>query len=422
MASARPLQVLVAGGGIATLELLLALRAAAGPAVDVTVLSPSTELVRRPEAVGEPFGRVPRRHDLRKLTEGLGARLHSGALRSVDQGPREAVLADGTRLGYDALVVAVGTRTAPVVPGATPFRAGDAEDTAAVVRDVEDGRASRVAFVAPAGAWALPAYELALLTAARARAAGVRTPGVVSIVTAEPAPLAVLRGAASDAVARRLEAAGVVVHAGRHVTGWSAGVLALAPDPTSTHDATAAPDEARVPADRVVALPVPIGPGIEGLPTREGFVRVDAGFAVAGVPGVFAIGDAADYPVKQGGLATQQADVVAATLARQAGIDVAERPFRARVRVVLWTGAAALYLSADLEDGEPVASDAAERAPWWPPDKVAGTHLAPFLLDVDEVGVAAAVARADERRVHPATGALLSTGEREGIVPLDREA
>ncbi|WP_022928674.1 FAD-dependent oxidoreductase [Patulibacter americanus] len=410
MASARPLQVLVAGGGIATLELLLALRAAAGPAVAVTVLSPAAELVHRPEAVGEPFGRVPRRYDLAEIVAGLGGRLRPGALRSVDPDAREVVLADGHRLGYETLVVAVGTRTAQAVPGATSFRPGGTGDTADVVREIEDGRASRVAFVAPAGAWALPAYELALHTAGRVHEAGVRTPGAVSLVTAEPAPLAVLRGAASDAVARRLEAAGVVVYAGREVTTWTDGTLTLGPDATT------------VPADRVVALPVPTGPGVEGLPMRAGFVRVDERFAVPGAPGVFAIGDAADYPVKQGGLATQEADVVASTLARQAGADVPERPFRARVRAVLWTGAAALYLSADLDDGEPVASDAAERAPWWPPEKVAGAHLAPFLLDVDEVGVERAVARADERRAHPATGALLATPDREGILPLDREA
>jgi sulfide:quinone oxidoreductase len=410
MASARPLQVLVAGGGIATLELLLALRAAAGGAAAVTVLSPSAELVHRPEAVGEPFGRVPRRYDLREIVHALGGRLRPGALRAVDPAAREVVLADGERLRYETLVVAVGTRTTPAVRGATSFRPGDAEQTAAVVREVEAGQVSRVAFVAPAGAWALPAYELALHTAVRARTAGVRSPGTVSIVTAEPAPLAVLRGAASDAVARRLEAAGVVVHAGRDVTGWADGTLTLAPD------------AAAVPADRVVALPVPTGPGIEGLPARDGFVRVDDRFAVPGAPGVFAIGDAADYPVKQGGLATQQADVVAATLARRAGAAVPERRFRARLRVALWTGAAALYLSAELDDGRTVASDAAERAPWWPPEKVAAAHLAPFLLDVDEVGVEEAVARADERQAHPATGSLLATPDRAGILPLDREA
>jgi sulfide:quinone oxidoreductase len=411
MDSARPLQVVVAGGGIATLELLLALRAAARDAVAVTVVSPSSALVHRPESVGEPFGRAPRRYGLPELVRGLGARLHGGALRAVDRDAREAVLADGERVGYDALVVAIGTRTAPAVAGATTFRPGAAEDTAAVVADLERGRASRVAFVVPPGAWALPAYELALLTAARARAAGVATPGAVSIVTAEPAPLAVLRGAASDAVARRLEAAGVVVHAGRVATAWADGRLSLGPDAA-----------AALPADRVVALPVPTGPGVEGLPTREGFVRVDSRFAVPGAPDVFAIGDAAYHPVKQGGLATQQADAVASTIARQAGAEVPERAFRGRLRTVLWTGAGALYLSADLEDGQPVASDAAERAPWWPPEKVVGAHLAPFLLDVDEVGVAAAVARADERRAHPATGALLSTPDREGILPLDREA
>jgi sulfide:quinone oxidoreductase len=53
----RPLQVLVAGGGVAGLEALLALRDLAGERVELTLLSPEAEFVYRPMAVVEPFGR-----------------------------------------------------------------------------------------------------------------------------------------------------------------------------------------------------------------------------------------------------------------------------------------------------------------------------------------------------------------------------
>lgn len=412
MGSTRPPQVVVAGGGIATLELLLALRALARGRVDVTVVAPLDELVYRPESVAAPFGRPVRRYDLGELVGALGGRLVADALTAVDPAARRVTLAAGEERAYDALVVAVGSRGTAAVPGAVTFRPSHADGLHGVLAALEDGTIAHVAYVVPPGSgWALPVYELALMTAARVRAAGVSGPGRVAIVTPEPAPLGVLRGAASDAVGRRLEAGGVRVLAGRTVTAYRDGALELAPDGTT------------LPADRVVALPVLTGPGVDGLPLREGFVAVDGDFAVPGAAGVWAIGDAADYPVKQGGLAAQQADAVAAAVARAAGLDVPPHPFAGRIRATLWTGDAPLYLSVDLVDGQPVASDASERARWWPTDKVAGAHLAPFLVDVDEAGVAAAVTRADERTAHPAPhGPLLRTGDDEGILPLDREA
>jgi sulfide:quinone oxidoreductase len=414
MAPAHPLRVLVAGGGIATLELLLALRAAAGSAVDVTVVAPGAQIAHRPESVAEPFDRAARHYDLDEVLEALGARRLPDAVATVDGESRSVGLAAGGRREYDQLVVAAGTRGVPAFEHATTFRPEAADELHWAIRELEDGSVRRMVFVAPPGCgWTLPIYELALMTASRAREMGVREPGTVTIATYEAEPLQVLRGAAADAVGRRLEAGGVTVLAGREVVRRGPGTLELRP---------AQPGPGEVPADRVVALPVQTGPGIGGLPLDGGFVRVDEEFAVPGAAGVHAIGDAAAYPIKQGGLATQQADTVAAAIARTAGVDVPPHPFAGRIRATLWTGEAPLYLSADLDGGEPVASDASERAPWWPVDKVAGVHLAPFLADVDEVGVAAAVARADQRASRPAPdGPLLAAPGDPGVEPLDAE-
>jgi sulfide:quinone oxidoreductase len=65
-------------------------------------------------------------------------------------------------------------------------------------------------------------------------------------------------------------------------------------------------------ADRFVALPRLRGAPIDGLPqTINGFVPVDAHCQVHGLEDVFAAGDITSFTVKQGGLATQQADVAA---------------------------------------------------------------------------------------------------------------
>ena len=91
-----PLRVLVAGGGVAGLETLLALRDLAGDRVETSLLSPEDEFVYRPMAVGEPFSRGhAQRHRLDAIARHLGARLIRGSLAEVDDGARVAVTADG---------------------------------------------------------------------------------------------------------------------------------------------------------------------------------------------------------------------------------------------------------------------------------------------------------------------------------------
>jgi hypothetical protein len=108
---------------------------------------------------------------------------------------------------------------------------------------------------------------------------------------------------------------------------------------------------------------------------------------VMGADAVLAAGDATTFPVKQGGLATQQADAAAATIAHALGAAVEPRPFRPVLRGLLLTGGAPLYLRAELDSqGAPgrarhrrLAGEVSSRALWWPPGKVAGRYLAPYL-------------------------------------------
>jgi NADPH-dependent 2,4-dienoyl-CoA reductase/sulfur reductase-like enzyme len=57
---ARP-RVLIAGGGVAGLETLLALRALAGDRVDITLVTPDLRFVNRSMAVDQPFRTQRRR-------------------------------------------------------------------------------------------------------------------------------------------------------------------------------------------------------------------------------------------------------------------------------------------------------------------------------------------------------------------------
>src|SRR5436190_10441175 len=49
------LDVLIAGGGVAALEAMMALRALAGDRVDITLLAPEDDFHYRPMTVAEPF-------------------------------------------------------------------------------------------------------------------------------------------------------------------------------------------------------------------------------------------------------------------------------------------------------------------------------------------------------------------------------
>jgi sulfide:quinone oxidoreductase len=132
---------------------------------------------------------------------------------------------------------------------------------------------------------------------------------------------------------------------------------------------------------RIVALPLIDGPRIPGLPhDQDGFVPVDEFTRVLAVDGVYCVGDAANYPIKQGGLATQQADVAALHIASGAGAPVSPRPFRPVLRGRLMTGGAERFFVKEV--GRPAARQA-ESPLWWPPTKVSGRYLTPWLASLD---------------------------------------
>jgi sulfide:quinone oxidoreductase len=370
-----PARVVVAGGGIAGIEAALALRDSAAGVADVTIVDDRTRFVVPATSTGRAFG-LTGGIDLR-LTDVVaraGAALVPGRVGRVDAGRRDVELADGRRLGYDALIVAVGARPEAAVEGASLTfrgRAGDASALGGLIAEIAAGadaaRPTRLAFVVPLGCgWPLAAYELALMAREHMSELGCADGVAVSVVTSERAPLALFGRDAAAAVAATLARKGVVVRSDRVALRRIAGSLELAGG--ELH-----------PADHVVALPVHRGPRIPGLPAdAAGFIRIDPEGAVVGLEDVWAIGDGAAFPVKQGGLACQQADAVASRIAARLGADVEPGPFAPALRGWLWDGDGGRLLRAD-EEGAPEEGLVGEGALWWPVAKVAGRHLAPFL-------------------------------------------
>jgi sulfide:quinone oxidoreductase len=364
-----PMKVLIAGGGVAALEALMALRELAEERVSLELVTPTPEFAYRPLAVAEPFGLGDvRRYDVVRMAADHGAAVHIGSIKSVDRAAHQVVTWEGRSLPYDLALIAIGARAATAIPGSVTLQGpGYTGRFRAVLRDLEERRVGHVAFAVPPGSsWPLPLYELALMTAthvAERRLSDVR----LSLVTPEQQPLELFGAAASQTVRELLDERGIELHLSRYPTRFEDGQLSLVPDETLA-------------AERVVSLPSVLGPQLAGLPAdADGFIPVDLHGLVHGEQDVYAAGDATNSPIKQGGIASQQADAAAEAIAARAGAAVDPQPFRPVLRGLLLTGSTPRYMRAEVSGGRGEDWRVSDHALWWPPSKIAGKRLAPYL-------------------------------------------
>jgi sulfide:quinone oxidoreductase len=359
----------IVGGGVAALEAMLALRDIAEERVELELVTPKAEFEYRPLAVAEPFGiGETYRYDLAQIAHEHGAVLRLAGVRAVDADRKLLVTWDGHTLEYDLLLLAVGAKATVSIPGAVSLKGpGFTGRFRTVLGELQEQRIRRVAFAVPSGAaWPLPLYELALLTAARARERGLRYVEL-HLVTHESEPLELFGPRAASAVRSLLEGRGIVLHTSRVPVEVTDGGLVTAPRET-------------LDVERVVTLPRLVGPSIEGLAhDAEGFIPVDVYGRVDWVDDVYAAGDATSWPIKQGGVAAQQADAAAEAIAERVGAITDPRPFRPVLRGLLLTGDTPRYMRAEISGGRGEDWEVSENALWWPPSKVAGRYLAPYL-------------------------------------------
>jgi len=333
-----PPEVVVAGGGIAALEFVLALRELAGERARITLITPEPDFVLRPLLAAAPLGAAAGwRRPLTEIAAETGFRLEPSTVELAEPDRRRVVLRSGDAVSYDVLVLAPGVDTIDAFEGAVHIGGPDgARGLEALQAEIRAGAVRSVAFVAPsATGWVLPLYEAALIVANGGDSVAV------SLVTPEDRPLGLFGPRASAAVEQALLAAGVELVTGRH-----ASVADLV-------------------ADRIVSLPLVRGRRIVGVPTTGpyGLIPVDPHGRVTGLSGVYAIGDATDFPVKQGGIACQQADAAAEHIAAGLGAAVIPVPFRAELRATVLTGA-----------GDPILLNGGQG-----PEKLPGRRLGAYL-------------------------------------------
>jgi len=389
MRSGDKQKVVVSGAGVAGIEAALALRELAGERLDVEVWDPRGEFVYRPFAVAEPYGSSRSfRYEMDELVARCGARFCQGSIASVNPKRQIALTRDGQQVAYDHLVIAGGVRMLWAVPGAATFwGVTDEGSVGETIARLRAGELRSIAFTMPAGrGWALPLYELALLGSAEIAKAGYNTR--IAIVTPEEGPLDAFGRGVVEGMEGLLGERGIELVTGTHPIEFEDGRLRVAPGEP-------------VEAEAAISLPRLEGRRVGGIPhDADGFVVVDERCRVRGLDRVYAAGDVTAFPIKQGGLASQQADAVAEAIAVEVGALSEARPFDPILRAVLWTGEGPRYLYGRPTGGHGEASSFSER-PKGPlrSGKVVARHFSPLVDELEaEQGARGLDDRPESRR------------------------
>ncbi len=358
-------RVVIAGGGVAALEGVLALRAVAGDAVAVEVVATEQDFVVEALSVAAPFlADEVRRYPLNELVAAAGGMLRPARVMSVDSA-RHVVVTDEGEVSYDALLLALGAVSKPALAGALTFRGpGDEQALTDLLDALVTGSARRLAFVLPSAPTRhVPLYELALETQSYLTDRGAHEVDM-TILTPEPSLFSAFGPGAGDELCQLLADRSIRLVVSAEVTSYTAGELLLS-------------DGRSLPADDVVAMAKLEGRQLPGIPCdADGFVPVDGHCRVDGVDDVYAAGDMTTFPSRHGGIATQQADAAIDAIAFTLGVPIDPAPFHPVLRGQLLTGMFPRYLRLDADDPGQTLSTV---APWWPPAKLVGRYLTPFL-------------------------------------------
>jgi sulfide:quinone oxidoreductase len=391
------MRVVVAGGGIAALEVLAGLRALAGDRVETTLLAPDRSFSYQPLSMATPFAFLDeRRRSLDGLASGLGATFVRRRLAQVDHAHRRLLTDDGSFIDYDVLVVAVGPHAPRERQELTWRRGPDATRRfARILEEIERGAVGSLAIVVPPrAAWPVDAYELALVASLAAARGG--SDARVSLITAEQAPLEAFGDAAAEAIAAELARAGIAL---------TAGVDARLPERRWEEDGDAFSsivarvsrggrrrrggggldlqlgDRDSITVDRALFLPAVQGPAIPGTPRdAHGCIPIDTHGRASGEERLFAAGDATSLVLKHSALAAAQGTAVAESIAAAAGAKIEPRPWAPVLYGLLmlpphFSGARG---SPWIRPGEPIT-----HCLWWPPGHATGRYLAPYLATDD---------------------------------------
>jgi sulfide:quinone oxidoreductase len=336
-----PSKILIAGSGPGALEATLALAECGYLDPEISLISPQTTFHYRPNLVMEPFGvSQTASYNVGEIIRHPRVQQWEGTLERVDAAAGKAWSPEGDEFSFDALIVATGTKPkidlpAPAITLGAPGSLDALKDVAA---EIDAGAVRNVLFtIADAPSWQIPLYEFALMSAARAeQQSGQQI--AIAVVTPEGLPLESLGVENSATVARLCNELGVVVRTGLTVATYDGETAVLS-------------DGEHVAVDRLFAIPGLSAVVPEGLPLdAAGFIPVDEHQLVVGTDNVYAVGDVTNFRVKQGGLASAEADAAVEAIEASLGTRESAEPFNREIHAILLSHERRVPLKAKIGD------------------------------------------------------------------------
>ena len=317
-ATAKP-RIVVLGGGFGGLESLFYLKHQLGDRADLTLVSDRPSFLFKPNTIYIPFGEPAEKYEI-DLTPPLKKQsIHfvQATARNVNLESR-SVETDKDTLPFDYLVVATGAKMRPEeIPGLaehavtvwTPqdmFRLR--ERIAGVIERAHRGVRTRVLFlVPPNNRCSGPLYEMVCMLDTYLHRQGARDKVELTFATKE--------GAFIEAFGPRLNTVVSDEFAERGIRGLTGHVVNQV-----EAESVRFQNGAQLPYDLLISFPpYAANCSFPALPADErGFVKVDpASRRVAGSDRVYAVGDTADFPIKQAFLALLQGDAAADHIAAE---------------------------------------------------------------------------------------------------------
>lgn len=312
-------RVVVVGGGFAGLETLFYLRHTLGDRVNLTLLSDQDYFLFKPNTIYIPFGADPEqlKVDLNRPTHRKQIDFKVAQAQGIDRDAKKVVTSTGD-IAYDYLVVATGAAMRPQeIPGLRDYAltlwtpeemAGLGKGLQTLVEKAKMGDRQKLLYlVPPNNKCSGPLYELVLMTDTWLERQGVRDQIDMTWSTFEEGYIQAFGPRLNTVVTDEFVERQITGHKGFVVTGVEPGKVYYQNGET-------------LPYDLLVSFPPYIAKErFAGLPLDDrGFIHVEADSRrVKGSDSIFAVGDAADFPIKQAFLALLQGDAAAAHLAAE---------------------------------------------------------------------------------------------------------
>jgi NADH dehydrogenase FAD-containing subunit len=314
--SGRP-RIVVLGGGFGGLEAAFYLRMRLGDRARITLVSDRDRFLFKPNTIYIPFGLDPERLmiPLAEPARRKAIALIVSPVREIDPA-RQEVRVDGQTIPYDYLVVATGAGMRPEeIPGLaehactiwTPeemlrLRAGIQK----LVEKAREGQSQEVLFVVPPNnKCSGPLYEIVFMLDTWLRRQGVRSRVSITYTTYEQGFIQAFGPRLHTVVTEEFSRRGITGHTRYVVERVEPGRVFYRNGEVLTYDLL------------ISFPPYVAAASFPSLPADDrGFIQtVLETRQVVGHPNIYAVGDAADFPVKQAFLALLQGDTAAEQIA-----------------------------------------------------------------------------------------------------------